>query len=147
MSSLYRPAGGWARITSSQSIQGLALAFGMGSDPMYGMDFKATTSASLLAVHVDTGPGWSSTAMLANPNSVPADVTLALTPSGGGSIQTASLSIPAMGAVQYDLSAVFPSITGTLDIDSSQGIVGFLLLDGRGTGFNYLTALSMVPLD
>ncbi len=143
MSSLELPRCGWARITANQPLYGLALVFGDGPDPMFDMDFKDTAAKGLAAGHVDTGGGWVSLAMLANPGDVQANVTVAFYPDEGSGVQTASLAIPAMGAAQYDLS-VFGCQTGSVRIASDQGLAGFLLYDGRNQGRNWVGGLSMI---
>jgi len=133
---------GWARVTSSQPIDGMALAFGAGEAPMFDMDFKAELAPTLTAAHVDTGANWISKAILANPNPEPADVTITFH-ADDGATQTADLTIPALGAAQYDLADAFPGLAGAIEVASDQGLAGFILYDGRAIG-NYVGGLSMV---
>ena len=137
---------GWVRISASAPIHGMALAFGLGQDPLFDMDIK-TPATELSAAHVDTGSGWVSKAMFANPSALDATVTVSLYPDSGMPVQETSLVIPAMGAVQYDLSEAFPDVTGSLEISSDQGLAGFILYDGRGRGENYIGGLSMVAVE
>jgi len=133
---------GWARVTSSQPVDGMALCFGQGDDPMFDMDFKAGLATDLSAAHVDTGANWISKAMLANPNGEEAAVTITFH-ADDGATQTADLTIPALGATQYDLAEAFPGLAGSIDVASDQGLAGFILYDGRSLG-NYVGGLSMV---
>jgi len=136
---------GWARVTASQPVEGMALAFGAGDDPMFDMDFKATLATNLSAAHVDTGANWISKAMLANPNGEEAHVTITFH-ADDGATQTADLAIPALGASQYDLASAFPGLAGAIEVESDQGLAGFILYDGRALG-NYVGGLSMTPGD
>ncbi len=144
MSSVQPQTSGWARITAGQPVEGMALCFGADPDPMFDMDFKSGTFTELLSAHVDTGNGWLSKAMLANPNATPANVTVTFH-ADSGATQTAGLTIPAMGAVQYDLAAAFPNVAGAASFASDQSLTGFLLYDGRGLGHNFAGGLSMLP--
>jgi len=136
---------GWARVTSSQPVDGMALAFGAGDDPMFDMDFKAELSQHLTAAHVDAGANWISRAMLANPNGEEANVTITFH-ADAGATQPADLTSPALGAAQYDLADAFPGLAGAIEVESSQGLAGFVLYDGRALG-NYVGGLSMNASD
>jgi len=136
---------GWAMVTSPLPLYGMALLFIAGAgEPMFDMDFKSGASTNLTIAHIDTSGSWKSKAMLANPNANQADVTLTLHPTGGGATQTANLTIPAMGSVQYDLST-FNNASGSVQISATESLVGFLLYDGRAYGTKWLGGLSIVP--
>ena len=137
---------GWIKVTSTNPLYGMALVFGFNADPLFDMDLKDHPSTDLTAAHVDTS-GWSSKAMLANPNSYPAQVTVTFYDNDGTS-QIDTLVIPKQGSVQYNVGDAFPNQAGTLKIASDVGIVGFLLYDGRGidnplSDFNYVGGLSI----
>jgi len=143
MSQVSRTHNCWAQVTASLPVEGMALAFGKGEDPMFDMDFTAA-STHLLAAHVDTGGGWVSKAMLANPNLGPAHLTFTFRPSDGSAPRTNATIIPALGTTQYNLVHVAPGMTGAVEIDSDLPVAGFILYDGRNRG-NYVGGLSLKP--
>ncbi len=141
MASVQSALDGWAIVQASLPVDGMALVFGEGSEPMYDIDFASEAKNSLIVNHVAREGGWSTRAMLANPNPSPAQVTVVLHPKAGGSGSSEVFSIPAMGAVQYDLGRLGGE--GTASFSSTQTLAGFELYDGRSTGHNWLGGLSL----
>lgn len=132
---------GWAKVTATNPIKGLALVFGYGDNPMFDMDLVTEGKTELLVTHVATTYGWGSKAMLANPNNSPAQVTATLQTNAGATGASQSFTIPAMGAAQYDLAALGGQ--GTAKITSSQPLVGFELYDALGAGTKFQGGLTM----
>ena len=141
MASVQPDEPGWARVQATLPVNGMGLVFGF-DDLMYDVDIISEAATNLNVNHVALEGGWNTKAMLCNPNPFQAEVTVTLHPKAGGTSSSDTFTIPAMGAIQYDLGALGGE--GSASIASTQPLAGFELYDGRdGTGHNWLGGLSI----
>lgn len=137
---------GWLKALSTQPVYGLALLIGKDDSALIDMDFKETPSKELRIPHLDNSAGWTSTAMLCNPNPQQAEATLRYIAPPGPAGAEAAVTIPAMGAVQYDLETLQPGVSaGSAVITSTHPLVGFLLYKGLETTPPRYAGLSILP--
>jgi len=142
---------GWAKVESVYPLEGLTLIMDALSGPMVDIDLKATLNKELTIAHVATESGyWESSFMACNPNDAEATVVLNYLAEDGSSPFTAKyISIPAHGALQQNLSDLFPKVSrGSVRITATQGIAAFLLYDGlqaQQTDYQWKAGLSVTP--
>jgi len=136
---------GWIKISSTQSLKGLALV-GQSSPPsMFDMDLKTSLHTRLRLAHLAADTSWRSLVMICNPNGNIANITYKAYNRSGSLIDTRSNSIAAGGSVQENLYTLFgQALTGSMIIESTQPITAFLLYDSNTT--TWKAGLSAVPV-
>lgn len=134
---------GWARVTSTTPLHGLALAFGQLPTPMLEIDLQTSGDDSLLLPLAASTGGWKTQVFLVNPNPSEASATITFYPDTGTPTSVQNLDIPAFGSRDFDLAA-FPG-SGAARVTSDQAILGYLLFDGRTFGGNWLAGAELSP--
>jgi reprolysin-like metallo-peptidase family M12B len=129
---------GWVKITSDQKLTGLSF-LGTQNTPMYIADIPfASTLATLLHVpHAAQDNTWDSTIYASNPNNAAASILFTFVSKNGTPLFTLNKNIAANGSIQVSLSDLVQNTiqpSGSIEISSNQGIVGFIIYGNQKTG-------------
>ena len=140
------PAGseGWIKISSTSSLNGLALV-GQSSPPsMFDMDLKTSLHSRLRLAHLAADASWRSLVMICNPNNSPATITFKAYNKSGALSATRTSAIPANGSAQVNLYTLFgQALTGSMIIEATQPVTAFLLYDSNEK--TWKAGLSAIP--
>lgn len=137
---------GWIKLHANNPVYGMALLMSDSEGAIVDETVQSSLSTDLIVPHVDTTMNWLSLFCVCNPNSVPITVSLEYYPRGGGSTQSATMSVPAGGAAQLDLSNPFGSNSGgTVHASSLSSFAAFMLYDGMSSLYSGATGINPVP--
>ena len=137
---------GWIKISSTASLNGLALIAESTPSTMFDIDLKDSLHQTILIPHLAVSDGWNSIAMICNPNSTVAGITYKYYNGDGVLTDQKPSTIPANGSVQQDLYTLFQrELEGSMVIESSRPVTAFFLYDNSLT--TWKAGLSAVPLD
>jgi V8-like Glu-specific endopeptidase len=139
---------GWAKISSTAPLKGLALIGDPDDSNMYDIDLKDTLHRKFLFPQLASNRDWNSYIMICNPNSSTANITFKYYNSGGEHTLTATRSISRNGSGNYVLYTLFNQVDftdGTMVLESSQPVTAFLLYDNDSQ--NWKAGLSAVPVN
>ncbi|MEA1921809.1 MAG: trypsin-like peptidase domain-containing protein [Pseudomonadota bacterium] len=140
---------GWAKISSTAPLKGLALVGDPDDSNMYDMDLKDSLHRKFLFSQIASNRDWNSTVMICNPNSSVANITLKYYNIGGTHTLTATRQISRNGSGNYALYELFGydfvCVDGTMVFESDQPVTAFLLYDNPRQ--NWRAGLSAVPVN
>jgi len=139
---------GWIKVSSTDSLKGLALIGDSDSATMYDIDLKDSLHRKFLFPHLAVDQDWRSFVLICNPNDVDARISFSYYDGAGTSAyQMTTPPIPANGSINYPVWTLFQQTLtgGTMVVETDQPVTAFLLYDNKST--TWKAGLSAVPLD
>ncbi|MCD6535056.1 MAG: hypothetical protein J7L25_13425, partial [Deltaproteobacteria bacterium] len=138
---------GWAKISSTNPLKGLALIGDPDSGTMYDIDIKDTLHRKFLFSQLASNWDWNSIVMVCNPNNSVASITFKYYDSNGTNTASATRTIDRNGSLKYAVYTLFhfDFTDGTMVLESDQPVTAFLLYDNDSQ--NWKAGLSAVPVN